>query len=65
MKQSMVAIAAILTAGLMAAPSPPRAGFTRGSHTTRRRINPVRPYVPTDPDIARWNANVDRKKGRA
>lgn len=64
MKRSLAAAAVLAMAGVVLAPTP-KATFTRGAHTTKRRINPVRPYVPTDPDIARWNANVDRKKGRA
>ncbi|WP_213956336.1 hypothetical protein [Variovorax sp. dw_954] len=47
----------------MAVPGQPSAGFTRGSHTTRRRIDPVQRLRPTkDLEVARWNAEVDRRK---
>ncbi|CAN7469819.1 hypothetical protein LJR175_003141 [Variovorax sp. LjRoot175] len=51
------AIAAVATSSMQ-----PSAGFTRGSHTTRRRIDPVQRHKPSNADIARWNAEVDRRK---
>lgn len=59
---ALVAVAAGLSVA-SAMPTEPRQGFTRGSHTTRRRTNPVQ-RVPPHPDaeIARWNAAVDAKK---
>jgi hypothetical protein len=54
---AMAAIAAVATSSVL-----PSAGFTRGSHTTRRRIDPVQRHRSNDPDIARWNAEVDRRK---
>lgn len=57
-----LAIVAIASA-VATVPSSQSAGFTRGSHTTRRRINPVTP-MPKNPDpaIARWNDAVDHRK---
>lgn len=58
-----LAVAALSSAALAAAPAQPNAGFTRGAHTTRRRTNPVIPLPKhPDPDVARWNDAVDRRK---
>ncbi|WP_436309426.1 hypothetical protein [Variovorax sp. LjRoot130] len=54
---AMAAIAAVATSSMQ-----PSAGFTRGSHTTRRRIDPVQRHKPNNADIAQWNADVERRK---
>lgn len=60
---AVLAMAALAGAAVAAVPGPPRAGFTRGSHTTRRRTNPVIPLPKNrDPTIARWNDVVDQRK---
>lgn len=62
---AVVAMAALAGAAVAAVPGPPRAGFTRGSHTTRRRTNPVIPLPKNpDPTIARWNDAVDARRAR-
>jgi hypothetical protein len=56
-------LTAAAVAGLALVPSVPGAGFTHGSHTPRRRINPVQRRRPgNDPEVERWNAEVDRRK---
>lgn len=60
---AMLAAAALASLAVASTPAQPQAGFTRGSHTTRRRTNPVTrlPRNP-DPEVARWNDAVDRRK---
>lgn len=55
--------AGLATALLASAPAEPRQSFTRGAHTTRRRINPV-DHVPEhpDPEVAAWNRAVEQRK---
>ena len=63
MKHSLSGLAALAIAGIAMAPMQPAAGFTRASHTTRRRVDPVQRRRPgNDPEVERWNAEVDRRK---
>ena len=60
---AMLAVAALASMAIASTPAQPKAGFTRGAHTTRRRTNPLT-RIPRnrDPELARWNEAVDRRK---